>query len=344
MSTDLSIVIPTFNRADTVPLVLASIEEARGGLAVETILVDDGSTPPAAEALRGRTPAPDRIIRQDNQGLLFARLAGLREARGEFVLFLDSDDLVAPQKLRRQMAAMREQNADVSYTDSTRVQLGTSLADTTPIAAESPLPIADDPADFFIRVQPPPHSPVFRTDWLRAIVARPLFAPSAAYNPVAEIWFYHVAAVHAAKVIKVTGADTHALIGQHAGARITGNWEKMAVASLAVMEAFMRACAPTAETKRVRALVAAKAFHAWRALPKDFSGTFQQRMLALWLAQPDTPPERLGSAQFARLSRWLGPVTAARLLRRLRGHTYASCRTLDDPGQVERWLQQLPAA
>lgn len=142
MSTDLSVVIPTFNRADTVPLVLASIEEARGGLAVETILVDDGSTPPAAEALHGQTPAPGRIIRQDNQGLLFARLAGLREARGEFVLFLDSDDLVAPQKLRRQIAAMREQNADVSYTDSTRVQLGTSLADTTPIAAEAPLPVA----------------------------------------------------------------------------------------------------------------------------------------------------------------------------------------------------------
>lgn len=344
MNPDLSIIIPYFNRNDTVSLVLESISRARANLSVEILLVDDGSTPPAAETLRGQAHAPERIIRQENRGLLFARLAGLREARGEFVLFLDSDDLVATQKLRRQIAAMREQAAEVSYTDSTRVQLGASPADTKPIAAEAPLPVADDPADFFIRVQPPPHSPVFKTDWLRAIVARPLFAPSAAYNPVAEIWFYHVAAVHAAKVIKVTGADTHALIGQHAGARITGHWEKMAVASLAVMEAFMRSCASTAESKRVRGLVAAKAFHAWRALPKDFSPVFQKRLLDLWLAQPDTPPERLGGVQFARVSRWLGPVATARLLRRLRGHSYASCRTLDNPGQVEQWLRQLPVA
>lgn len=344
MSTDLSIIIPCFNRADTVPVVLESVHRARGRLNLEVLLVDDGSTPPAAETLRGRPHAPDRIIRQDNQGLLFARLAGLREARGEHVLFLDSDDLVAPEKLGRQIAAMREQDAEVSYTDSTQVRLGASLAETVPLAAEEPLPVATDPADFFIRVQPPPHSPVFRTGWLRAIVANPLFAPSAAYNPVAEIWFYHIAAVHPAKVIKVTGADTHALIGQHAGARITGHWEKMAVASLAVMEAFMRACAPTAENQRVRGLVAERAFRAWRALPGDFSPSFQRRMLALWLAQPDTPPERLGGAQFARLARWLGPVTAARVLRRFRGHTYASCRTLRDPAQVEKWLQQLPRA
>ncbi len=344
MSPDLSIVIPTYNRADTVPLVLASIAEARGGLRVETILVDDGSAQPVAEALQGRPHQPDRIIRQENQGLLFARLAGLREARGEFVLFLDSDDLVAREKLRRQVAAMRAQAAEVSYTDSTRVQLGASLAETTVLAAEAPLPLAEDAADFFIRVQPPPHSPMFRTDWLRGIVARPLFAPSATYNPVAEIWFYHVAAVLPAKVIKVAEADTHALIGQHAGARITGHWEKMAVASLAVMEAFMRSCPASASTSRVRGLVAEKAFHSWRALPKDFSPAFQQRMLALWQAQPDAPPVRLGGPQFARLARWLGPVRAARLLRWLRGHRYASCRTLADPGQVETWLQQLPAA
>lgn len=344
MNADLSIIIPYFNRADTVPLVLASIHEACGDLTLEIILVDDGSTPPATDALHGLAHPPDRIIRQENQGLLFARLAGLREAGGEFVMFLDSDDLVAPGKLRMQIAAMREQRAEVSYTDATRVQLGATLAATTPIAAEAPLPPAEDSPDFFIRVQPPPHSPVFQTGWLLAIVARPLFAPAPAYNPVAEIWFYHIAAVHTAKVIKVVGADAHALIGQHAGARITGHWEKMAVASLAVMEAFMRSCPVTAETRRVRGLVAEKAFLSWRTLPKDFSPSFQKRMLALWLAQSDARLERLGGPQFVRLARWLGPVGAAKLLRRLRGHTYASCRTLADPGQVETWLQQLPPA
>lgn len=344
MSADLSIIIPYFNRADTMPLVLASIQEARGNLALEIILVDDGSSPPATEALRGLPHQPDRIIRQENQGLLFARLAGLREAKGEFVLFLDSDDLVAPGKLRRQITAMRDQTSEVSYTDTSQVQLGTNLAGTTCIALNAPLPLPMDSPDFFIRVQPPPHSPMFKTDWLRAIVAHPLIEPSATYNPVAEIWFYHNAAVHPAKVIKVAEADAHALIGQHAGARITGHWEKMAVASLALMEAFMRSCPKTAETKRVRGLVAEKAFHAWRALPKDFSPSFQKRMLALWLAQPEARPERLGGPQFTRLARWLGPVASARLIRGLRGHSYASCRTLADAGQIDAWLQQLPPA
>lgn len=340
MSVDLSIVIPYFNRADTVVVTLASIRRARGDLAIETILVDDGSTPAAAEQLRGQADQPDRIVRQTNQGLLFARLAGLAQARGDYVLFLDSDDLVGPDKLRLQIAAMHRQSADVSYTDAAKVQLGPTLEETVPLTDEPALPDTDDAADFFIRLQPPPHSPVFRTAWLRPLVEQPLFAPSALYNPVAEIWFYHVAALQPGKVTKVAGH--HTLIGQHGGSRITNQWEKMGVASLAVMEAFMRACPVNPGTRRVRELVAEKAFNSWRALPRDFSPAFQHRMLALWRAQPTAEPARLGGPQFQCLARWLGATNAARLLRLLRGHSYHSCRTLGDPARLDDWLAQLP--
>ena len=341
MRPDLSIIIPYFNRADTVPVTLASIRQARGDLAIETILVDDGSTPTAVEQLRGQPDQPEIIIRQANQGLLFARLAGLAQARGDYVLFLDSDDLVGPDKLRLQIEAMRQQAADVCYTDSAKVQLGATLAQTLPLADEPVLPETDDVADFFIRLQPPPHSPVFRTAWLRPLVVQPLFAPSPLYNPVAEIWFYHIAAPQPAKVIKVSGP--HTLIGQHCGSRITNQWEKMGVASLAVMEAFMRACPVNPGTRRVREMVAEKAFNSWRALPRDFSPAFQERMLRLWQAQPTAAPARLGGPQFQRFARWLGATNAARLLRFLRGHSYRSCRTLDDPALLDRWLAQLPA-
>lgn len=341
MRHDLSIIIPYFNRADTVPVTLASIRQARGDLVIETILVDDGSTPPAVEQLKVLPDQPDVIIRQPNLGLIFARLAGLAQASGDYVLFLDSDDLVGPDKLRLQIDAMRRQMADVSYTDSARVQLGATLEQTVPLADEPVLPETDDAADFFIRLQPPPHSPVFRTAWLLPLIEQPLFAPSSLYNPVAEIWFYHIAAPHPAKLIKISGS--HTLIGQHGGSRITGEWEKMGVASLAVMEAFMRACPVNPGTRRVREMVAEKAFNSWRALPRDFSPAFQHRMLALWQAQPTAVPSRLGGPQFQRLARWLGVTNTARLLRRLRGHSYRSCRTLTDPGQVDNWLAQLPA-
>jgi hypothetical protein len=342
MSADLSIIIPYFNRADTVPVTLASIQRARGNLAIETILVDDGSTPPAAEQLRGLREPPDRIIRQENQGLLFARLTGLAHATGEYTLFLDSDDLVSAGKLRLQIDAMRAQAADVSYTDSARARLGATLGETTVLPAEPPLEVAENAADFFIRVQPPPHSPVFRTAWLRPLVESPLFAPSPLYNPVAEIWFYHVAALTSAKVVKVAGP--HTLIGEHTGVRITGQWEKMAVASLAVMEAFMRAAPATPGTRPARERVAEKAFTAWRALPRDFSPAFQERMLNIWRAQPTTGSARLGGPLFRALARGCGPVGAARLLRLMRGHSYESCRTLANPGKVGQWLDQLPAS
>ncbi|HWA24094.1 MAG TPA: glycosyltransferase family 2 protein [Lacunisphaera sp.] len=340
MNPDLSIVIPFFNRADTVAVTLASIRQARGSLLIETILVDDGSTPPATEQLVGRPDQPDRYVRQPNQGLLFARLTGFAQASGEFVLFLDSDDLVGPEKLLRQIEAMRRERADVSYTDGAKVQLGPTLEETGAPVAEPELPETNDIADFFIRVQPPPHSPIFRTAWLRPLVERPLFPPSPLYNPVAEIWFYHVAAPHPGRVVKVPGGGT--LIGQHGGSRITNQWEKMGVASLAVMEAFMRATAADAGARRARELVAEAAFKSWRALPRDFSPAFQRRMLAVWRAQPGAALDRLGGSRFRQLARWIGPVNAARLLR-LRSHSYASCRTLDTPHQLDSWLAQLPA-
>ncbi len=90
-----SIVIPTYNRED---LVAAAIDSALAQTHVpcEVIVVDDGSTDRTAEVLAryaGRIVA----IRQENTGLAGARNTGIRAATGEFVGFLDSDDLWEPR-------------------------------------------------------------------------------------------------------------------------------------------------------------------------------------------------------------------------------------------------------
>lgn len=339
---DVSVVIPYFNRADTIGHTLESVGRATADLRIEIVLVDDGSTPPAADSLARKLAPPHRIVRQENRGLLFARLAGLREARGEFVLFLDSDDLIGPEKLTRHVAAMRAAQADVSYSDTLHAMLGTPWSELRPPANWQPGEESTDVATFFIRVQPPPHSPVFRTEWLRRVVTSPLFPPSPCFNPVAEIWFYHVAAVTPARVIKVPGI--HNAIGQHAGERITACWEKMAVAALGVQEAFMRACPRTAATEHVRRLVGEKAFNAWRALPHDFFPVYRRRLLALWREAPRGPLARLGGPVFQRLARLIGPVAAGAVMRRLRGHAYASCRSADGPDVFHRQLALLDAA
>src|SRR5262245_59801092 len=120
---ELSIVIPYYNRLPSVvSYCFESIRRAAVGLNVQIILVDDGSNPPARVALDGMLDSVI-VVETENHGLLYARLAGLDRAKGEFILFLDSDDLISKDKLRLQLAAMQEHNLDISYTDSAKAIL-----------------------------------------------------------------------------------------------------------------------------------------------------------------------------------------------------------------------------
>ncbi|SMC25026.1 Glycosyl transferase family 2 [Desulfacinum hydrothermale DSM 13146] len=100
--TDLvSVIIPTHNRAHMVREAVDSVL-AQEGVRMEIIVVDDGSTDETPEVL---APYRDRIlvIRQSNRGVSAARNRGVQAARGQWIAFLDSDDLWLPGKLRAQL-------------------------------------------------------------------------------------------------------------------------------------------------------------------------------------------------------------------------------------------------
>jgi hypothetical protein len=341
MSTpDLSVVIPVYNRGDVIRYTLESVRRASAGLSVETIIVDDGSDPPTADTLTRLGFVPSQLVRQNNQGLLFARLTGLAKATGRMVLFLDSDDLVSPDKFRLQLAAMDTTGAEISYSDSAHCVLEGDYEALT-ITPDRPAPDTTDSTELCIVVQPAPHSPIFRTDWLRQAVDRAFFPPSPLYNSVAEIWFYHNAAPRRGRAVRVPGP--HTIGGTHPGARLTNHWEKLGVASLAVMEAFARTCPDTPDAPRARQFVAEKAFGAWRKLPRGFSPEFCKRELEIWRRlSPAIRRNRLGGRFFQQLARVLGPVNAARLLRCVQNSPYTRCRTLDDE-TLQRLLAALPA-
>ncbi len=323
---DLSVVIPVYNRGELVRHTLQSVRRASAGLGIQVVIVDDGSELPASDSIARLGFCPDKIIRQSNQGLLFARLAGLAEATGRYVLFLDSDDLVAPEKFLAHVEVMDRTGCEVSYSDTAKCNLAGDY-DGLAIQPDEPLRPTTEAADFFIKVQPAPHSPVFRTDYLHKVVQRAFFPPSALYNSVAEIWFYHNAAPQTARVVHVPGAL--AIIGSHPTVRLTNHWERLAVGSLAVMEAFARSVPATPENERVRRLVGEKAFAAWRRLPRHFSQQFDDRMLALWRRlAPGTPSSALGGNAFRLAASILGPISAGRLFRWWQNGTYESIRTV----------------
>lgn len=337
---DLSIIVPIYNRGDLVRYTLESVRRASTGLKVEVIIVDDGSATPAAESVAQLGYEPAKIIRQTNQGLLFARLSGLCVATGRFTLFLDSDDLVSPEKFRAQLAAMVQSGAEISYSDTARTTLEGDY-DHLRIAVDAPAARTTEGADFFINVQPAPHSPVFRTDFLRDVVARAFFPPSPLYNSVAEIWFYHNAAPRPARVAHVPGP--HTIIGLHPGTRLTNHWEKLGAASLAVMEAFARSCPRTSETALACRYVGETAFRSWRRLPRDFSPDYAARLLGVWRRLAPGNSAALGGRQFQLAARLIGAERAGRLFKRLQNGPYSGCRTMSD-ADFSNLLRTLPSA
>ena len=101
-----SVVVPAYNAARTLPATIASIE-AQTVRPLEILVVDDGSTDATVDAA-GATGARDlRVISQANAGHAAARNTGIAAARGRYVAFLDADDVWLPEKLERQLDEIR---------------------------------------------------------------------------------------------------------------------------------------------------------------------------------------------------------------------------------------------
>ena len=110
---DLSVVVPLYNAGAFLKPCLQSVCGQETRFRFEVILVDDGSTDDTAdraEAFAAREGVC--LFRQANAGAAAARNAGLDRARGEYVMFADADDLLAPGAIEALMTAAREQDAD----------------------------------------------------------------------------------------------------------------------------------------------------------------------------------------------------------------------------------------
>lgn len=108
-----SVVIPNYNGALYLQeAVLSVIEQDYANK--EIIVVDDGSTDNSVELLKAFGPKIT-LIESKNSGASTARNIGMSMAKGEFIAFLDSDDIWTTNKLRLQMAFMQTNGLDLVY-------------------------------------------------------------------------------------------------------------------------------------------------------------------------------------------------------------------------------------
>jgi hypothetical protein len=100
-----SVIIPTFNRASMVGAAIQSVLE-QTFVDWELIVVDDGSQDSTREVVAAYTDSRVRYVCQENHKLPGARNTGIRASTGMYLAFLDSDDLFLPEKLALQVAAL----------------------------------------------------------------------------------------------------------------------------------------------------------------------------------------------------------------------------------------------
>lgn len=104
-----SVILPVFNRPEFLREAVAQVL-AQTYRPLELILVDDGSsdaTGQHCDELRLQHPEIMHVVHRENGGPGAARESGRILARGEFLQYFDSDDQIAPEKLERQVAALR---------------------------------------------------------------------------------------------------------------------------------------------------------------------------------------------------------------------------------------------
>ncbi len=151
-----SVVIPAFNASQTVVAAVRSVL-AQTERDLEVVVVDDGSADDTADVVEQLDDPRLRVVRQPNGGPAKARNAGIALSAGEYVSFLDSDDLLLPDYLELAGAALdggvrpgfAYTDAYVLYADRRLIARGTAMERQRP-----PVP-------------PPADSPTFLLELLR---------------------------------------------------------------------------------------------------------------------------------------------------------------------------------
>ena len=117
---DITVVMCTYNRADVVEHTVRAVLRQEGP-SFEVVVVDDGSTDPTPKVLAAIDDSRLRVVRQANAGLSAARNTGIAAVEGDWVVFLDDDDIPEPGWLAALARPMGEPDVGVTCCGSIAV-------------------------------------------------------------------------------------------------------------------------------------------------------------------------------------------------------------------------------
>jgi len=302
-----SILIPCYNAA---PWLTATLESALAQTwpQKEIIVVNDGSTDQSLALARPFSERGVKIIEQPNRGAAAARNAALGAAGGDFVQFLDADDLLAPEKIARQMAVLTAEPKGAiasgpwgSFTD----EPGHAVFHTKPVWADL------TPVDWLVRswsgggMFPP-------LVWL---APRDVLAAAGPWNEALTLdddgeYFTRVL-LHAAGIRFVPGAASY--YRAHTGPRISAaRGERAARSSFASCESKERQLLAAENSPRVREAIGCNwQRFAWEQMAAAPGLAAMAIKHARKLA-PDLPPPK-GSRSYRLAAKVLGWTRARKL-------------------------------
>ena len=169
----ISVIIPVYNAAATLPATVRGVL-AQTYADLELLLINDGSTDGSGAVCDGFADPRVWVFHQENQGVSAARNLGLSHAGGEYITFLDADDIVPADYLQVLYDACR--NADIAVCDVVSIQDDQELARFThPDAVLT----QREALDFLLtrrRINSGPYAKLFRRDVLEGLTFPPLKA------------------------------------------------------------------------------------------------------------------------------------------------------------------------
>lgn len=138
---DLMIIVPVYNSAHFIDDCIQSLLDQKTKYSYHIIFVDDGSADQSSEILDSYSHLDKvTVFHQSNSGIAGARNRGLQHIIGRYVMFVDSDDLLADNAVELLMTAAVKESADIiqgaykEFSNDKDVDIYTHLKDDTPVA------------------------------------------------------------------------------------------------------------------------------------------------------------------------------------------------------------------